>query len=215
MLVSSMVNLGRKRHRDVQQNEYTNEYIRLSHVDLAIDEILSRDVPGHLAEVGVYQGHMAAVLNAALPERSLYLFDTFEGFDSEQEKEEYSKRGLTYSRDFSDTSLERVLSRMPHPDQCKVRKGLFPATSKGLENEKFAFVSLDPDLFQPIYDGLSFFILDYLLADLSSCMIIITPNFQELGRLLGSFQRKHLQDTYRLVTCMGLQYLLASVLRLT
>jgi len=39
VLISSMVKLGRPRHLDVMQTEYTNEYVRLSQLDLAIDEI--------------------------------------------------------------------------------------------------------------------------------------------------------------------------------
>ena len=45
---------------------------------------------------------------------------------------------------------------MPHPAQCVVRKGFFPDTAKGLEDQ-FVFVSLDADLYDPILEGLNYF----------------------------------------------------------
>ena len=38
-----------------------------------------------------------------------------------------------------------------------VIEGYFPETTVGLEDERFAFVSLDTDLYKPIYEGLKFF----------------------------------------------------------
>jgi len=96
-------------------------------------------------------------LNQALPDRKLYLFDTFEGFASEQEQFDRQMHGLKHQRDFSDTSVDCVLSRMPHPDKCVVRKGLFPTTASGLEDCRFCFVSIDADLYEPIRAGLEFF----------------------------------------------------------
>jgi O-methyltransferase len=152
-----IASLGRPRHLDVMQVAYTNEYVRLSQLDLAIDEIKRCNTAGDIAELGVYQGHFAAVLNRTLPDRDLYLFDTFEGFEPEQEQFDKQMHGLVYKRDFSDTSVDLVMNRMPHPDKCVVRKGLFPRTATGLEDCRFCFVSIDADLYEPIRAGLDFF----------------------------------------------------------
>lgn len=156
-IVPTMNNLGRARHVDVHATSYTNEYIRLSSFDLVVDEIEKRKVHGDVAELGVYKGDFAAVMNAAFPSRALYLFDTFEGFDASEEAVERKLRSLQYQRDFSDTSEQLVMNRMPHADKCVVRKGFFPETAAGLENKKFCFVSIDTDLYAPIKAGLSFF----------------------------------------------------------
>ncbi|MGH9599002.1 MAG: TylF/MycF/NovP-related O-methyltransferase [Terracidiphilus sp.] len=137
--------------------EYTNEYVRLSQLELAVHEIETQNVQGDVAEIGVYKGTFAAVLNLALPNRKLYLFDTFEGFSREQEQNDRQRHGLSFERDFSDTSIDVVLRRMKYPDQCIVRKGLFPETAAGLEDCRFCFVSIDADLYQPILAGLEFF----------------------------------------------------------
>lgn len=157
VIVPTMVNLGRERHIDVMRPRYTNEYIRLSHLDLAVDEIKTQRIQGDLAEVGVYKGDFASVLNMALPERTLYLFDTFDGFSEQEELHDQQRHGLRYKRDFTDTSVEYVLSQLPRPDKCVIRKGIFPASAAGLEDCGFSFVSLDADLYEPIRAGLEFF----------------------------------------------------------
>ncbi len=58
---------------------------------------------------------------------------------------------------FSDTNVEHVLQQMPFKDKCIVKKGFFPQTFDLDSSEKFAFVSLDMDLYQPILDGLRVF----------------------------------------------------------
>ena len=45
---------------------------------------------------------------------------------------------------------------MPFPQQCQIVKGFFPESAKDI-NDKFVLVSLDADLYEPIYNGLEFF----------------------------------------------------------
>ena len=156
-IVPTMNNLGRARHVDVHSTSYTNEYIRLSSFDPVVEEIERRKVPGDVAELGVYKGDFAAVINRAFPTRTLYLFDTFEGFNSSEVDSDQKLRGLKGRRDFSDTSEREVLKRMPHPERCAIRKAFFPQTAEGLEDRRFCFVSIDTDLYDPIIAGLSFF----------------------------------------------------------
>lgn len=116
------------------------------------------EIPGSLAELGVYKGDTAWKLNLFLPHRRLYLFDTFQGF-AETDIAEEKARSLSRAGagDFSDTSEEAVISRLPFPDQAVIRKGFFPDTASGLEHEAFALVSLDADLYAPTLAGLEFF----------------------------------------------------------
>ncbi|MDD4200549.1 MAG: macrocin O-methyltransferase [Eubacteriales bacterium] len=116
------------------------------------------DIDGAVAELGVYKGDTAAELNSFFPDRQLYLFDTFEGFDEADVSIEWAE-GFSGVKagDFADTSEEAVMERMPHPENCIVRKGWFPETAAGLAHVKFAFVSLDPDLYEPALAGLEFF----------------------------------------------------------
>ena len=86
----------------------------------------------------------------------MYLFDTFEGFNMEQVKEDIRSGYSTQYYDLRDTDEKKVLEMMPNRDKCIIKKGLFPNTAFDVE-ESFCFVSIDVDLYQPIYDGLNWF----------------------------------------------------------
>ena len=120
--------------------------------------ITQTGVPGHIAELGVYRGDLAWQLNALFPHRPLHLFDTFEGFDPRDIREE-TKRECSRAQegDFSDTSISCVRSRLPYPERALFHKGYFPESAAGLEACRYALVSLDADLYAPILAGLEYF----------------------------------------------------------
>jgi O-methyltransferase len=132
------------------------DYIRYSALGLCYEEIVNRKVAGNVAELGVYKGDFAKRLNFLFPDRKLYLFDTFEGFDSKDVEKEKSEGFSEGSQDFSDTSVEMVLSKMTNKSNCIVCKGFFPGTAEGIR-DTFCFVSIDADLYEPVYNGLVFF----------------------------------------------------------
>lgn len=132
--------------------------IRSATLHRMADRLILQQVPGDTAELGVYKGDLAWQLNALFPDRTIHLFDTFEGFDARDVREE-AKQGFSRARegDFADTSLEAVRNRLPYPENALFHKGFFPRTAAGLENCGFALVSLDADLYAPILAGLEFF----------------------------------------------------------
>jgi O-methyltransferase len=132
------------------------DYIRLSSLELISFEINQKKLEGSVAELGVYKGKFARYINQYFPGRTFYLFDTFEGFSHADVVKEKQSDFSTGDQDFSDTSVEKVMQLMPYPDLCRLRKGFFPESAKGLE-DTFVFVSLDADLYDPLYAGLKFF----------------------------------------------------------
>lgn len=131
---------------------------RISNLELVAREINQNKIVGQVAELGVYQGKFAKYINSFFPTKTLYLFDTFSGFDQKDIVTEKEKKFSEGSQDFSKTSVELVLSQMQIPSNCIIRKGFFPETTNGLpDNLSFAFVSIDTDLYEPIYNGLSYF----------------------------------------------------------
>lgn len=132
--------------------------IRLSVLRLQAEEINKRDIEGNIAELGVYKGYIAKELNILFKKRRLYLFDTFTGFDERDiECERLIGKNKSLSNDFSDTSIDQVKSVLPYPEMVTFCKGYFPDSAKNIEEEKFAFVSLDSDLYLPTYNGLEYF----------------------------------------------------------
>jgi len=147
-------------------------------------------VEGAAAELGVYRGGFARCLSALLPERTLYLFDTFEGFD--ESEAEGQERGFVEAH--RGASAERVLSLLPHPEKAIIRPGIFPATAAGLEDERFCLVSLDADLEESTLAGLRFFLPrmaeggylllhDYLNPKLPGVQRAVARYEAEAGRL--------------------------------
>lgn len=131
---------------------------RLIAFEQAAREIACQEIQGDIAEVGVFRGYTASYLNRFFPDRLLHLFDTFEGFAECDCKTEWQNQYSSFiPGNFSDTSVEIVLEKMVNRDKCCIHKGIFPNTSKGLENHTFCFVHLDADLYEPIYAGLRFF----------------------------------------------------------
>jgi O-methyltransferase len=114
-------------------------------------------IKGSVAELGVDKGNFAREINAFFPDRRLYLFDTFEGFsDKDLEMESAVVNDANFNWKGFNKSVEIVLNKMPNPRNCIIKKGYFPETASGLE-DNFAFVSLDCDLYQPMLAGLKYF----------------------------------------------------------
>lgn len=131
--------------------------IRLASLRLIASEINEQKLEGEVAELGVYKGKFASEINRLFPSKKLYLFDTFEGFNSKDVNIEnshgYSKAKIG---DFSDTNMELVKNHLPYKEQAIFIKGYFPESVKE-ELPSFCFVSLDTDLYKPTYEGLKVF----------------------------------------------------------
>lgn len=120
---------------------------------------LYKNIEGNVAEVGVFRGEFAKKINEYFPNKKLYLFDTFEGFDDRDLQEEQNGEKHR-NNNFINTSIELVLNKMPYKENVIIKKGYFPESiqnDENLKNEQFCFVSLDPDLYKPILEGLEFF----------------------------------------------------------
>lgn len=111
---------------------------------------------GCVAELGVFKGEFAKFINKYFEDRKLFLFDTFEGFDERDLKSE-NKQTQKLGIEFKNTSMQLVESKMPYAQNVIFKKGWFPQSAAGLEDEKFCFVNLDADLYEPILAGLEFF----------------------------------------------------------
>ncbi|MDR1399668.1 MAG: TylF/MycF family methyltransferase [Treponema sp.] len=134
----------------------TNDIVRYQMLALVAEEINGKKVRGCVAELGVYKGDFAKRINSHFPDKTLYLFDTFNGFDKRDVDIERKLNNNANENDFTNSSVGLVLKKMKYPENCIVQKGWFPETAEHIE-ETFAFVSIDADLFEPIYQGLLYF----------------------------------------------------------
>jgi O-methyltransferase len=121
------------------------DYVRHATLGLAVQRILRDSVPGDLAEAGVWRGDCARFIHIFAPDRILYLFDTFEGFPGDEDTR------------FKDTGVDVVRQVVGPSENIIMKKGIFPHTTAGLEQNKFALVSLDLDTYEGIFEGWKFF----------------------------------------------------------
>ena len=105
--------------------EHNLDFVRYTTLELCCNELAVNNVKGNAAELGVYKGNFAQRINHLMPQRKLYLFDTFEGFHEEDIKKEVSKNFSSGEQDFSDTSVELVLGKMKNRENCIIKKGYF------------------------------------------------------------------------------------------
>ena len=144
----------------IKHNELNNtgDITRLWSFILNIKQIISENIEGDFAELGVWRGNTATVLAhfASLSHRKVFLFDTYTGFDKKD------ITGLDAHRKigkFSNTSMdviEEIIGNENHA--CEFVKGYFPDSITNIHKSKqYAAVSLDCDLYQPMKAGLDFF----------------------------------------------------------
>ena len=69
----------------------SRDFVRHKQLEFIAQSIYDRGIEGSVAECGVYKGEFAKRINQCFPDRNLYLFDTFEGFDIRSIKSELSK----------------------------------------------------------------------------------------------------------------------------
>ncbi len=120
-------------------------------------QVLSEEIQGDFAELGVWRGNTASVLAyyAATYNRQVLLFDTYEGFSKED------LQGIDAAKDtnFNNTSIELVKQVIGNNSRyCHFVKGFFPGTiTADHSSRQYAIVSLDCDLYAPTKAGLEFF----------------------------------------------------------
>ena len=128
---------------------------RLYSFILNIKQIIDENIPGDMAELGVFRGNSAASLAhyARASHKNVFLFDTFEGFDTRDLTGVDQAKGV----EFADTSLDEVRALVGDENVTYV-KGRFPESiPPDLYSKQFCIAHIDCDLYEPGKAGLEFF----------------------------------------------------------
>jgi len=146
-----------KRFRKHNEANNAGDLARLWSLILNLKQIIAEGIEGDFAELGVWRGNTASVLAwfAARSNRRVVLFDTFEGFH------ERDLKGIDAGQRayFSDTSVELVKEVIGGEcEVCEFVRGHFPESLDSSHSaRRYAAVSLDCDLYEPMKAGLRFF----------------------------------------------------------
>jgi hypothetical protein len=133
------------------ETELLLEDIEAYHLYMAAKR--TQKVPGDIAEVGVYKGGSAKIICAAKGEKSLHLFDTFEGLPK---VDEIDMVWPFYEGKFS-ASYDDVRRYLSTESNVCFYKGTFPATSGPVKENTFSMVNLDVDTYESTRQCLEFF----------------------------------------------------------
>ena len=131
--------------------------VRFYNLWFQIEYLKKMKIRGAFAELGVHKGVTAKAIHLMDVDRKLYLFDTFNGFDPRDLAVESQQGNKFDPSNFSDTEVEIVRAYIGGNDNLIFKKGYFPETTLGLEQEGFALVHLDADLYVPTLEALKFF----------------------------------------------------------
>ncbi|MEX0694405.1 MAG: TylF/MycF/NovP-related O-methyltransferase [Rhodospirillales bacterium] len=140
-----------KGRRGNNRGDYVRLYFLLSNL-----EALTKDgVPGAFAELGVYKGTTARIMQIVAPDRELFLFDTFDGLPEQHVVVDPVSNEMSGS--YAE-SLEEVRRLIGDADNIHYCAGIFPETAELVPPEtSFALVHLDCDLYAPTKAALEFF----------------------------------------------------------
>ena len=116
---------------------------------LAVMSAYAQKIPGDIAEVGCYRGGSARIICEFKGEKTLHLFDTFEGLPVS---------GQSHSKGEFIASLEGAKEYLSDCSKVYFYKGVFPdQTSCYVKDKTFSLVHLDSDLPERIPASLDFF----------------------------------------------------------
>lgn len=130
------------------------------------------NVPGALAEAGVFAGGSARLFCEAKGERELHLFDVFETLQAESAAgalEAAAVRSHFRSLHAREVDVRRTLAGFPN---VSFHVGVFPGTAAAVADKLFSFVHLDLDL-----EGGTLAALEFFYPRLAPGGLLVTDDF--------------------------------------
>jgi O-methyltransferase len=113
---------------------------------------LVKSVPGDTAECGVLEGSSSYLIARAFPNRSHFMFDSFEGCSAPSGHDSglFPEHHLAIGEDV----VKENLKEFPN---ARCMKGWIPERFQEVAERRFAFVHIDVQQEQPTVDSLAFF----------------------------------------------------------
>ena len=127
----------------------------------------------HVAECGCYLGHSAFIIATILKRHAFghefHIFDSFQGLSKPSEQD---LQPLAAGADAAEIAsyvedklgkrpfhneFERVQANLSEFDFVKFHRGWIPERFHDVEEQRFAFVNIDVDLYEPTHESLAFF----------------------------------------------------------
>ena len=146
-------------NREIVSFKMSWDLVRRDMLILILKDVLINQVKGDLVELGVYKGYTAKLIHYYVPERMLFLFDTYGGFDETDLAFEKSRTGHSIQSHFKSACIKDVINYIkPKNNNIVTIEGVFPGSlPKNFRGRIFSFVHIDMDLYEPTMEALNFF----------------------------------------------------------
>ena len=130
--------------------------------ELINNHVFKREIPGHFAECGCFRGHSSYVIASLLKQQDFrdtyWIFDSFEGISDKSEIDNEGE-GARVPQDYLKATMENLQSVLKPFSFVSIHKGWIPDVfdTAPVASEKFAFLHIDVDLYEPTRACLEFF----------------------------------------------------------
>lgn len=142
-----VINLVQTIHKDGSSLMWPTEMVQIYNCVSSV-----KQSAGDFAEVGVYSGRSAKLVCEVKGNRTLHLFDTFEGLPKPTSADSSSMHEKMYA-----AGLDSVKTYLSDYKNVIFHPGMFLETAEAVKNKSFAFVHLDVDLYHSTMECLKFF----------------------------------------------------------
>jgi hypothetical protein len=113
----------------------------------------SNKIDDDFAEVGVFKGDSAKLICEAKKNKSLHLFDTFEGLPELFEMDDK----VMFQKGAMEVNIDEVKNYLKDYSDVYFYKGLFPNTADPITDKKFSIVNIEVDIYESTVSCLNFF----------------------------------------------------------
>lgn len=163
----------------VESSDNLAKQCRLYSLQENLEFVLSRRVPGDVAECGCWKGHSSYIISTVLSDHkfsgTFHIFDSFEGGLSKKDQEDSNLRVSLSETELAAESArfasteDEVRKTLSDYDFVRLYKGWIPVRFPEVQDREFMFVHVDVDLYQPTLDSMSFF---YPRLSDNGCIVI-------------------------------------------
>ena len=153
---------------NIKWTDNFSKQLRFYSLQQIIEHILTLKLDGDFAECGCWKGHSSFIISTLLSknkfQNKFHIFDSFEGGLSDKTVKDHndhygrlSAEETIKEKEMFSSLEENVGKVLEKFDFIKLYKGWIPNRFEEVKGQKFSFVHIDVDLYEPTLDSLEFF----------------------------------------------------------
>ena len=167
------------------------------------------NLPGDTAECGVYRGASSFLIlasQARSADKTHHVFDSFEGLSEPDLRDDPSGHPTAFVWNKHDLAVdEAVVTRnLSGLGRFRLYRGWIPSRFAEVRQQRFSFVHIDVDLYQPTYDSVAFFYPRMVTGGLIVCDDYGFTTCPGANRALSDFLADKPESVIHLTTGQGL-----------